>query len=72
MKGLLSAACSPVSCALSLALYGRWEALCARAYAEDWRLWIAVMDALMGAGHCRESWEWWRGRPVKAASRSPR
>ena len=61
MRHLLEASCSPVSCVLSWLVYGRWEALCARAYAEDWLVWQAVFDRIMGAGHCKESHDFWRG-----------
>jgi hypothetical protein len=61
MRGAISAACSPISCTLSYMIFGRWEALCARAWAEEWAAWIWAFDGLMGAGHCEDSHRYWRG-----------
>lgn len=61
MLPFLENVCSPISCFLSWIIYRRWEALCARAHAEDWRIWRWVFDGLMGADHCRRSHDFWRG-----------
>jgi hypothetical protein len=60
MRAMIETSCSPISCLLSWLIYRKWEALCARAHAEDWRVWRAVFDRLMGEGHCRQSHEFWR------------